>query len=118
MGKGESVPGLGSVCSPGGILGEEWGGRGCSASWWGHSIPSGDGHLLGLRCILPTVGTEDHPVQLRHTGLMEAVGHTEVRVALKEGALGREAMWLGYGSLFSCGARGHLPHGTLTAVQK
>lgn len=31
---------------------------------------------------------------------------------------GRETMWLGYGSLFSCGARGHLPHGSLTAVQK
>lgn len=86
--RAKPVPGLGSVRSPGGILGQGWGGRGCSASRWGHPIPPGDGHLLGLRCILPTVRTEDHSVQLGHTGLVEAVGHTEVGVTLQEGALG------------------------------
>lgn len=87
-GRARPVPGLGSVRSPGGILGQGWGGGGCSARWWGHPIPPGDGHLLGLRCVLPTVGTEDHPVELGHAGLVEAVGHSEVGVALQEGALG------------------------------
>ena len=85
--RAKPVPGLGSVRSPGGILGQGWGSGCCSASRWGHPIPPGDGHLLGLRCVLPTVGTEDHPVQLGHTGLVEAVGHTEVGVTLQEGAL-------------------------------
>lgn len=60
--RAKPVPGLGSVRSPGGILGQGWGSGGRSASWWGHPIPPGDGHLLGLRCVLPTVGTEDHPI--------------------------------------------------------
>lgn len=117
--RGRPVPGLRSVCSPRGILGQGWGCRSCSAGRWGHPVTPGDGHLLSFRSILPTVGTEDHPIQLRHTGLVEAVGHTEVRVALQEGALGagkRHGQVTGAPS-----ATGHatcLPHWSLTAVQK
>lgn len=80
-GRGRPVPGLGSISSSWGILGQGWGCRGCSTSWWGSPITPGDSHLLGLRSVFPTVGTEDHPIELGHTGLVEAVGHTEIWVA-------------------------------------
>lgn len=83
----KSVPRLGSIRSPWGILGQGWGCRGCCAGWGGPPVAPGNSDLLGLRSVLPTVGTEDHAVELGHTGLVEAVGYTEVWVALQEGAL-------------------------------
>lgn len=89
QGRERPIPGLGGICSPWGILGQGYRGRSCSASRRGSPIAPGNGHLLGLRSILSTVGTEDHPVELGHTGLVEAVGNSEVRVAFQEGSLGK-----------------------------
>lgn len=119
--KGRLVPGLGSVRSPGGILGQGWGSRGRSASWRSSPISSRDGHLLSLGRILPTVGTEDHPVELGHTGFVEAVGHTEIRVALEEGPLGGTIQQHAQIRFWKAPARGHTAprlHQSLTAVQK
>lgn len=61
-GKGEASTWAGKCPLPGGILvGQGVGERGRSASCV-TPIPRGMVTSLGLRCVLPTVGTEDHPI--------------------------------------------------------
>lgn len=62
------------------------------------------------------MGTEDHAIELGHTGLMEAVGYTEVRVAFQEGTLGQREEAVSLSSLRQQAT--HLPQWSLTAVQK
>lgn len=53
--------------------------------WWNRDrcggIRLGYSDLLSLRSVFPTMRAEDHTVELGHTGLVEAVSHSEIRVA-------------------------------------
>lgn len=80
-------PGLGGVSTAGRFRSALAMGR-----WDGNrrgSVRLGYGDFLGLRSILSTMWTEDHAIELGNAGLVEAVGHTEVRVTLQKGALGK-----------------------------
>lgn len=53
----------------------------------GGCVGLGDGYLLGLAGLLPTVWTEGLALQYRGTGQVETVGDVDVRLALHEGTL-------------------------------
>lgn len=100
------IPGSGGVSAGGrgtaSVLGGG-GGRG-----WGGPLGAGQRHLLSFGGVFPTVGAENHPVELRDTAPVEPVPDPHVRVALQERPLGGHRGVRGSSRSLRGSPRGHM----------
>lgn len=87
-GKGEASTWAGKCpLSRGGILGQGWGAGAAVPAGGVTPSPGGYGASWASQIVLPQVGTEDHPFSWDRSP--QAVEAAEVRVTLREGALGQ-----------------------------